>query len=166
MNKAIAHRVDPRASEAISVLGPTLRFLLSPDDDSNAPCMMLTTVPSGIVIPLHAHPEPETLFAISGQIEALAETAAGFAWLRLSPGDMFHVPAGAKHAFRNHWGEPAIMLATITAQHGRFFQEVGRIPRRASGKRRQFAEIAARHGHWLASAEENFQVGIDLPTAA
>jgi hypothetical protein len=79
---------------------------------------------------------------------------------------VFHVPAGAKHAFRNHWCEPAILLVTTTARQGRFFLEVGRIPPRSTAKRQQFAEIAARYNHWLASAEENYQVGIDLPTAA
>jgi quercetin dioxygenase-like cupin family protein len=169
----IARRIDPRESAVIDVLGPTIQLLTFPDEGRGVPCIMRGTIPSGVVIPLHSHPDPETFLMLSGEVEGCSQTEVGFRWIRLGVGDVFHVPAVAKHAFRNHWPRPAVMIAITTARLGGFFLEVGTpIP---SGSRppdapsrealRRFMETAARYGHWIATPEENMRVGIDLPEA-
>jgi hypothetical protein len=62
---------------------------------------------------------------ISGKVEGLTIPEAGFAWVGIKPGDVFHVPSGAQHAFRNRGPAPAIMTLISTSRIGRFFQEVG-----------------------------------------
>jgi quercetin dioxygenase-like cupin family protein len=50
---------------------------------------------------MHAHPDPETFVHLSGGLEGLRESEDGFRWTPIRPGEVFHVPSGAKHAFRN-----------------------------------------------------------------
>jgi mannose-6-phosphate isomerase-like protein (cupin superfamily) len=159
-----AHLVDLNAARILDVLGPTIQFLTAIADD--APCIMRGTIPPGATAPLHSHPDPETFVALSGGLEGF--TTAG-RWVRIEPGQTFHVPGGAKHAFRNHGVEPCVAVVVTTARLGRFFQEIGRPlgagPPSAEAIQR-FMEIALRYGHWNASPEQNAAIGISLPAAA
>jgi quercetin dioxygenase-like cupin family protein len=155
----------------MDVLGRIVQFLVLTDEA--APCVMRWTIPPGTVIPLHSQPDPETLFVMSGNVEGLSQTAEGYQWIRLAPGDVFHVPGGAKQALRNHWPEPAVIIVVATARLRRLFLEAVKpvLPtlRPADPPTpeavRDFLETAARHGQWTATPEQNYQVGIDLPPA-
>ena len=170
--RRVARRIEP-GSASVDVLGLIVQFLLPPDQGAAAPCVMRWTIPPGIVIPLHSQPDPETLFVISGNTEGLSQTAEGYRWARLAPDDVFHVPGGAKQAFRNNWPEQAVVIAVATARLGRFFLEVGNLilptlqPANSPPPEavRSFLETAARYGHWTATPEQNYQVGLDLPPA-
>lgn len=177
----LTHESDQRVarpikveSACVDVFGTTMQFLMLPEEEPGMPCIIRETIPPATVIPMHSHPDPETCFMISGNAEGLAQTVEGFQWIRLAPHDAFHMPGRAKQAFRNHWPEPAVMIAIAPARRGRFFLEVGKpvLPtlRPASPPTpeavRDFLETAARYGYWIATREENFQVGIDLPAAA
>lgn len=153
--------------EALDVMGPTIQFLV---EDDNAPCVMRGTIPPGVVIPLHSHADPETFIQISGEVEALMQTAEGSDWARIGPGDVFHVPGNVRHAFRNVALQPAVNIVMSTPTMGRFFREVGTSVAAGAGhgppsqeKVERFLAIARRYGYWNASAEENARVGIDLP---
>jgi uncharacterized RmlC-like cupin family protein len=125
------------------------------------------TVPPGAVAPLHSHPDPETFIAV-GEMEGLAVQGSEFAWTRIRPGDVFHVPADAWHAFRNRGAAPAVAFIVTTSRLGRFFEELANAvsgPPSAETVTR-FLEIADRYGHWNATPEENAAVGIDLPAIA
>ena len=164
----IAHIVDPGEAERLDVLGPVVEYLTQPRDGE--PCVMRGTIPPGVQVPLHRHADPETFLAISGEIEGLRETADGFDWVPIRPGDIFHVPGGAKHAFRNRTSTPAMMVIVSTDKIGRFFKEVGApikpgrqaVPPTAQAVRR-FLETAERYGYWNATPEENAAAGISLP---
>src|SRR5436190_871280 len=119
-----AHRVDPQTTETVDVMGPLVEFLAAPAA-GDAPCTMRGTIPPGVIVPLHSHADPETYVVLAGETEALAESAGGLAWQRLRPGDVYQVPGGAKHAFRNRSAQPAVMIIVSTATIGRFFREVG-----------------------------------------
>ena len=95
-----AHLIKPEQLETIDVLGPTIQFL-TPPDAKDAPCIMRGTIPPGISIPLHSHPDPETFLMISGTVEGLICRDHDFNWTRINAGDIFHVPGNAKHAWRN-----------------------------------------------------------------
>jgi quercetin dioxygenase-like cupin family protein len=152
-----AYLVDPTSAETIDVLGPTVQLLTSPDDGDAAPLVMRGTLPSGATVPLHSHPDPETALAISGEAEGLVETIDGFEWVAIAPGDIFHIPGGARHAFRNRGGEPAVQIHLTTGRLGRFFREAGRpvapgtedggLPTREAIE--HFLQIAERYGHWI-----------------
>ena len=169
----VAHRIDPRNLEALDLPdGQTLEFLVAPEETGDVFCMMRGTVHPGGYVPLHSHADAETFFPISGELEGLTQTADGFAWVHLGPTDMFHVPGGAKHAWRNASQEPGVVMIVTTGKMGRFFREIGR-PITARGQRpaappsaeaiRQFLETARRYGYWMATPEENAAVGLAVP---
>jgi quercetin dioxygenase-like cupin family protein len=168
----IAHFVDPRTVETLNVLGPTVQFLTRPEDGENAPLIMRGTIPPDGVVPLHSHADPETFLSVSGEVEGLVESADGFSWVRIGPGDVFHVPGGAKHAWRNRSQEPAVQLIVTTARIGRFFREVGTRVEPGSTSDgppsadaiEHFPETAERYGYWNATPEQNAEVG--LPAAS
>jgi quercetin dioxygenase-like cupin family protein len=169
-DKRVAHLVDTRHVETLDVMGPTIQFVTLPEEADDTPCVMRGTIPPGGIVLLHSHADPETFILISGRLEGLAHSGDAFEWVWISPGDVFHVPSGAKHAFRNLSREPAVSFIASTSKLGRFFQEVGTpfIPGAqpsgpSSEEIRHFLETAERYGYWNATAEENAQVGLSLP---
>jgi quercetin dioxygenase-like cupin family protein len=164
-----AHLVEPRDIEAFNVLGPVVEYMTRPED--GAPCVMRGTIPPRISVPLHSHADPETFYMISGEIEGLSHSPASLEWVRIKPGDIFHVPGGAKHAFRNRAQAPAVMIIVSTDKIGHFFREVGipLVPEMqppgppTNETIRHFLETSERYGYWNASPEENAQIGLMLP---
>ena len=144
--------VDPRTVETLDLFGPTIAFLTAPED--GVPCVMRGTVPAGGVVPLHSHADPETFIGLSGSIEGLAGDAG---WTRFGPGDVFHVPGGARHAFRNRASEPAVMVIVSTATIGRFFREVSGPPTPEAIQ--HFLDVSERYGYWNATPEESAAAG-------
>lgn len=171
LDERVARFIEARDLEALNVLGPTVQFLTRSKEDESAPCVLRGVIPSGIVVPLHSHADPETYFPVSGVAEALAERAGGLSWVQIGPGDVFHVPGNAKHAFRNRSAEPAVMFIVTTPRMGRFFEEVGTpagLGTHPAGPPspealRHFLAIAERYGYWNATPEENARVGLVLP---
>jgi len=149
-----AHLVDLRAVDTIDVLGPTLAFVTAPDGNDDGPSVMRGAIPPGGVVPLHSHADPETFLMVSGSVEGLVDADLG-RWQRIGPGDMFHVPGDARHAWRNASVDPAVMILVSTNRIGRFFQEVATGPER-------FLEISERYGYWNATPEENAEIGVGL----
>lgn len=153
----VAHLVNPRTADAVNLLGPTIRFLTAPDGD--APCVMRGTIPAGGTVPLHSHADPETFLTISAEFEGLVHRGDGFRWITIGPREVFHVPGGAKHAFRNRGHEPAVMDILSTSRLARFFLEAA-AP--AADPVRHFLETAERYGYWNATPEENAEVGLHV----
>ncbi|HEY8467509.1 MAG TPA: cupin domain-containing protein [Solirubrobacterales bacterium] len=163
-----AQLIDPRAIEALDVLGPTVQIVTPFTGDDRSPCLIRGTIPAGGVVPLHSHPEPETFVALAGHMEGFVGYASEPRWEQLEPGRVLHVPGGVPHAWRNRSGEPAVSLVVTEEGIARFFREVGRPAGEGggepgAGELARFAEAAARFGHWLAGPEENAAIGIDLP---
>ena len=163
-----ARLIHAERLERIGVLGPTIQFVTDPTDDE--PCIMRGTIPAGVAIPLHSHADPETFLPLSGQLRALTFQGDDFEWIEIPPGGVFHVPGGAKHAFRNVGQHEAVMIFVSTAKIGRFFRELGvttepgRPPGRPAAEQVQrFLAASARYGYWNATTDENARVGIDLP---
>jgi uncharacterized RmlC-like cupin family protein len=111
----------------------------------------------------------ESFFLLSGSVQALVQRQDGFEWVTMNAGDFHHVPRGTGHAWKSQLNEPVVAIIVTTSRLGRFFQEVGRpvtadaVPQSPSPADVQyFIEVAARYDHWLASPEENAEVGIKL----
>ena len=51
------------------VLGVLLQFLSTPEQISDQISVMHGTVPSGVVIPLHSHADPEIFYVLDGSLE-------------------------------------------------------------------------------------------------
>jgi quercetin dioxygenase-like cupin family protein len=140
---------------------------LSPSTE-DAYCVMRGTIPPNGGVPLHSHTDAESFYVLSGEVEALVQTTGGLEWQKLRLGDFIHLPAGAKHAWRNRSNKPMSVLITCTVKLGRALQEMGQsmsedgthIPTQARIQR--LVEIFERYGYWLGSREENAAVGIEL----
>lgn len=154
----------------LDVFGPTVEFLTSPEEAGASYCVMIGTVPPGISVPLHSHPDPESFYLISGTLEVLSQQGDDFKWREVEPGEFVHEPSGVKHAWRNSSSEPAVVLITTTAKLGGFFQEIGRpidpgaptTPPTPDDFQR-LVRVAAKYEYWTGSPTENAAVGIFLP---
>jgi quercetin dioxygenase-like cupin family protein len=153
--------VDARSTETFDVLGPTIEFLTRPGATEDEPCVMRGTIPAGVAVPLHSHPDPETFVVLSGEVEGLVPSRDGMRWVRIGPGGVFHVPGDRKHAFRNGRHDPAVMIVVSTTRIGLFFREVAGPPSPETIE--HFLRTADRYGYWNATPEENAEVGIRLP---
>lgn len=160
-----ADLADATVGEVLDVLGPTIQFISEPEDPW--PCLMRGVIPPGGIVPLHSHRDQETFILLSGAMEGLRDTRDGPGWVTIRAGDVFYVPSGARHAFRNLSAGPAVSIVATTATLGRFLREIGTpvreeappLPERIA----HFARTAARYGYWNATPEENAQVGLSLP---
>lgn len=111
--------------------------------------------------PVHPDRRPQLVAeAVGPQHEGLAHSGESFRWIEIQPGDVFHVPGGAKHAWRNPSPEPAVMTIVSTGRIGSFFREVA-AP--AADPLRHFLETSERYGYWNATPEENAEVGLLRP---
>jgi quercetin dioxygenase-like cupin family protein len=148
------HLVDPRTVESVSALGPTIQFLTAPNGNEDGPCVMRGIIPASTVVPLHSHADPETFLVLSGSAEGLVDRDR-CKWQHVGPGNVFHVPPDAPHAWRNFAADPAVMLFVGTNRLARFFTETAAEPER-------FLEISERYGYWNATPEENAKIGVPL----
>jgi len=153
----------------LDVFGPTVEFLTPPDGTDADYCVMIGTIPPGVSVPLHSHPDPESFYPLSGSVRALSQGGEGFEWLEVKPGEFVHEPSGVKHAWQNASSEPAVSLITTTSRLGRFFQDIGRAvsPGALPGPPtpddlQRLIGVSAKYGYWTASPEENAAVGISL----
>jgi quercetin dioxygenase-like cupin family protein len=166
-----AHLIDGEAFEVFDIFGPTLQFVTRPDEVSGAPAILRGTIPSGGAALLHSHPDPETFVQLSGELEGLAFDRDDLKWIPIRPGEVFHIPAGARHAFRNRADGPAISIIFTTARLAAFFREVarplrnGKAPDVTLPDLQHFLATAESYGHWNATLQENAEIGIALPVA-
>jgi quercetin dioxygenase-like cupin family protein len=173
MNPDLSGRLISRIDHPplLDVFGPTIEVLtadigVAPDD---APALLRGSIPPGGVIPLHAHGEPETFYVLAGELQGLVMTADGAHWLPVRTGQIFHVPAGARHALRNVGAVPGVALLITTPVMAEFFTQVGThlddttTPRPPTPEQlERFARFSDEHGFWNAPDDENARVGIDL----
>jgi mannose-6-phosphate isomerase-like protein (cupin superfamily) len=125
--------------------GATIEILV--DDD---PCIMRGTIPPGAVVPLHSHDDPETFIGIAGEMEGFVESDH----VRVGPGELLHVPGGARHGWRNSGTEPAVTFLISTARMARFFREV------AGATPEQFLATSARYGYWNPTPDQSAAAGL------
>jgi quercetin dioxygenase-like cupin family protein len=162
----ITRLVPPGTHCVLDIFGPTVEFLTSPAGSDGDYCVMIGTIPPGVSVPLHSHPDPESFYLLSGAVRALSQRDDHFEWLNVKPGEFVHEPSGVKHAFL---GEPAVPLITTTSKLGRFVQEIGRpvtpgtFPAPpTSDDLQRLMRVSAKYDHWVGSPAENAVVGINL----
>jgi quercetin dioxygenase-like cupin family protein len=100
--------------EVFDMLGPTFRYVTPLSDADGGYCVLKGTVPPGVVVPIHSHAARETFYILAGELEALK----GDRWQTFGAGDVFDVPGGTKHAFRNVSAESVSVLIVTTHGHG------------------------------------------------
>jgi quercetin dioxygenase-like cupin family protein len=137
-------------TDVLDLSGATIELLIPLRE--HEPCVMRGTIPPGVVVPLHSHDDPETFVALAGEVEAFRDGE----WFRIAAGDVFDIPGGARHGFRNPGAEPSVMIVVSTAKIARFFQEV------AGGTPERFLATAERYGYWNATPEESAAAGLPV----
>lgn len=151
-------------SETFDVLGPHIQFLTTLSDADDGYCVIRSTFPAGVIVPIHSHGDRETFYILDGALQALREDH----WVTLAGGDIFDVPGTTKHAFRNASGASVSLLFVTTMRMGRFFRDIGR-PAAAVQPGPptpeilgHFFETAQRYGYWLGGPADNAAVGLSF----
>lgn len=92
------------------VLGQRHSFRRTTDEDGAEVLFVETWVDPGGGVTPHVHPSMDERFEVlAGQPSFLA----GRKWKVASPGDVVHVPAGARHAYRNRGDEVAHFVCEV-----------------------------------------------------
>src|SRR5258708_1761831 len=104
------HIIKEGTYGVLDVFGPTLEFLILPEQADGAYCAMMGSISPGGSVPLHSHPDIENFFLVSGAVRVMSEREGSFEWLDVRRGQFVCVPSNAKHAWQNTSSEPAVQL--------------------------------------------------------
>jgi quercetin dioxygenase-like cupin family protein len=142
-------------------------MLASPEEVGNGICLIRGTVPPGVAVPLHSHPDLELFYILEGSMEIFQSREGASGWTTVGVGAVVAVPRNVKHALRNTSSIPATIALVTTAKMYEFFGEVSKpfdpnrrpVPPTPDETRAFFATVK-RYGYWMASPEENSAIGI------
>jgi quercetin dioxygenase-like cupin family protein len=159
--------LNPTSGVVVDLFGPTVEFLMLPDDPGSDFCMIKGIIPPGAFVPLHSHADTEDFLVLTGAAEGLRYDTNGYTWVEAKAGDHVHVPSGARHAWRNLTEQPAVVMLLTTKKMGTFFREIGRPIDRAlqpptPEDLAHLATVSGRYGYWDATPEENAAIGIPM----
>jgi len=147
------------------VLGVLLQFLSTPEQVNDQISVMRGMVPSGVVIPLHSHADPEIFYVLNGSLEVFQ--AEG--WQTVTAGEVVSIPGNVRHAVRNTSPSPITLITVSKQELYSFFRELARPfdPNRPPApptpeEMQQLFNVAEKYEYWLASRDENAAIGISL----
>jgi quercetin dioxygenase-like cupin family protein len=173
MNATSETKTDTSRSaeqQTFIVLGVLLQFLSTPEQINDQISMMRGTVPSGVVIPLHSHADPEIFYVLNGSLEVFQAEVPSAGWQTVSAGEVVSIPGNVRHALRNTSPSPITSITVSKQELYRFFRELARPfdPNRPPApptpeEMRQFFSAAQKYEFWFASPDENAAIGISLP---
>ena len=149
--------------------GTLFEILASPEEVGHGICLIRGTMPPGVAVPLHSHPDLELFYLLEGSVEVFQSAEGASRWTTIGVGAVVTVPANVNHALRNASALPAIMVVGTTAKLYAFFGAVNKPfdPNRRPApptpdEMRAFFGTVAKYGYWMASPEENAAIGIRL----
>jgi quercetin dioxygenase-like cupin family protein len=88
-------RFNKKSHVVLDVLG-TVEFLVLPSECAGDYCVIRGTIPPGVSVPIHSHPDDESFFLLSGSVQALAQQENKVEWINMEAGDFRHVPQGGQ----------------------------------------------------------------------
>src|SRR3984893_936514 len=151
--------------QTLIVLGVLLQFLSTPEQVNDQISVMRGTVPSGVVIPLHSHAEPEIFYVLNGSLEVFQSEG----WQTVTAGEVVSIPGNVRHALRNTSPSPITSLIVSKQELYSFFRELARPfdPNSPPApptpeEMQQLFSVAEKYEYWLASRDENTAIGISL----
>ena len=149
--------------------GTLFEFLASPDDTGAETCLIRGTIPPGVAVPLHSHPEVEIFYVLEGTIEAFRSSNDSHGWTSVGARSVVTIPGNTKHALRNGSPVAVTMVVVTTSKLYRFFQEVTKpfdpnqsVTPPTHEEIEALLRIAAKYGYWMGSPEENAAIGLSL----
>ena len=162
--------MSSRAEEqTFIVLGVLLQFLSTPEQINDQISMMRGTVPSGVVIPLHSHADPEIFYVLNGSLEVFQAEGPSAGWQTVNAGEVVSIPGNVRHALRNTSSSPITSITVSKQELYSFFRELARPfdPKRPPARPtpeeiRHLFSVAEKYEYWLASPDENSAIGISL----
>jgi len=149
-------------SEKIELLGVELEWKLTDAETNHRYCVLEATIPPGVMVPPHCHPDQEAFLVLEGAPEFALETPSGLDWCFAVPGEMINVPPRKVHGFRNPTTSDARVLITCTPNLGRFFEDAGlpfydqspyRFTIPSTEQIQRVMEIGERYGHVFSSTK-------------
>jgi quercetin dioxygenase-like cupin family protein len=156
------------AEQTFDIFGVRLQFLIAPEQSSGKISLYRGTLPPGVVIPVHSHPEPEVFYVLEGNLEVYQESGAQQGWSIARAGNVVAIPADVKHALRNTSSSPATTVLVTQDRLYAFFREIAKPVDGQPGtppspeELQQLFIVAAKYGYWMGSPEENGAIGINL----
>ena len=158
--------------QTFMVLGVLLQFLSTPEEINDQISVMRGTIPSGVVIPLHSHADPEIFYVLNGSLEVYQAEGVSRGWQTVNAGEVVSIPGNVRHALRNASPGPTTSITVSKQELHSFFRELARPfdPSRSSApptpeEMQQLFSLAENYEYWLASPEENAAIGISMATA-
>src|SRR5580704_60578 len=151
------------------VLGVLLQFLSTPEQINDQISVMRATVPSGVVIPLHSHADPEIFYVLNGSREIFQAEGPSAGWQTVNAGEVVSIPGNVRHALRNTSPSPSTSIIVSKQELYSFFRELARPfdPNRPAApptpaEMQQLFSVAEKYEYWLGSRDENAAIGISL----
>src|SRR3984957_14381780 len=142
------------------VLGVLLQFLSTPEQINDQISVMHGTVPSGVVIPLHSHADPEIFYVLNGSLEVFQAEGPSEGWQTVNAGEVAAIPGNVKHALRNTSPSPITSIIVSKQELYSFFRELARPfdPNKPPApptpeEMQQLFSVAEQFEYWLASPE-------------
>ena len=147
------------------VLGVLLQFLSTPEQINDQISVMRGTLPSGVVIPLHSHADPEIFYVLNGSLEVFQAES----WQTVNAAEVVSIPGNVRHAVRNTSPSPMTSIIVTKQELYSFFRELARPfdPNRPPApptpeEMQQLFSVAEKYEYWLGSRDENAAIGISL----
>lgn len=161
---------SPTAHAPLAMPNGTLfEILVSPEEVGDGICLIRGTMPPGVAVPLHSHPDMELFHVIEGSVEIFQSKEGASGWTTVGVGNVVAITRNVKHALRNTSSLPATIHLVTTSKMYKFFSEVSKPfdpNRRPSPPTREametFFRTVARYGYWIGTPEENAAIGISL----
>src|SRR5258706_4283979 len=108
------------------VLGVVLQLLSTPEQISDQISVMRGTVPSGVVIPLHSHADPEIFYVLNGSLEVFQAEGPSAGWQTANAAEVVSIPGNVRHALRNTSPSPITSIIVSKQELYSFFRELAR----------------------------------------
>jgi quercetin dioxygenase-like cupin family protein len=112
-------------SEKFDILGVELEWKLTSAETANKYCVLEATIPPGVVVPPHRHPDHEAFYILEGAPEFATDGPRGLEWCFATPGEFISVAPDKLHGYRNPTTTDVRMLITCSPNLGYFFEEAG-----------------------------------------
>jgi quercetin dioxygenase-like cupin family protein len=154
--------------QTFDVFGVSLQFLVTPEQTGGQISLYRGTLPPGVIIPLHSHPEPEIFHVLDGGLEVYVESGPNRGWSTFHAGHALAIPGGVKHALRNTSSAPATTVLVTQLELYQFFREVARpgsVSRSAPPSPEEMQKLfaaAGKYHYWMGSQEDNEAIGLSL----
>lgn len=109
----------------VDVLGVKLTRKLSAAETGDQFAVIEALVPAGVGVPMHNHPEFETFYVLSGEVNFFRMTNGNVETLKATPGTTVSIPCFAYHGFQNTGASVATMLIVCAEGIEKFFDAAG-----------------------------------------